>query len=481
MSRIYTTKTPSLKATIADIRKLNVKDLTINGEGIIEKINSAKTTILDERGTLANDELDIWNSYVHVDGDGNVIVDATPTPKYHALKSYGDSNLTPELKEVLLQGYSVIANQVFGNNGQHLMFWQTEGLTNAHYLNDACGFKLFFEEFKSDLSSLTNGAGMFHRCSNLTTFDGDLSSLEMSEGMFQNTNLSSFNTTNLNSITIGRYMFQNTNLTTFNSNLSSLSDGYMMFYNCSNLTTFNSDLSSLTDGGYMFYECTALTDFTSNLSSLTSGKAMFHGCSNLTTFNSDLSKLNVGYYMFANCGTLKSFNSDLSSLTNGRSMFTGCELDPQSVMNIVHFIPDRTGLENSTIDIGVGIANSEEQKQAFAEECFCKSWDALNADFTAKNWEVTWQFNGASTYGLRGINTSVYAKLEEVIMPTEEEIAAAKEKEEIIRTPHYQYISKDGSKFYNISWCHDSNMENSEYTLFDSLDAAIESFGVIAK
>ena len=65
MSRIYTTKTPSIKATIADIRKLNVKDLTINGEGIIEKINSAKTVVKhasDTRETVT--ENDLWGQYI---------------------------------------------------------------------------------------------------------------------------------------------------------------------------------------------------------------------------------------------------------------------------------------------------------------------------------------------------------------------------------------------------------------------------------
>jgi hypothetical protein len=61
----------NLSSTYADVRKLDVKKINLKGKNILEYIKENTTVILDERGTLANDELDIWNSYVTKDEDGN--------------------------------------------------------------------------------------------------------------------------------------------------------------------------------------------------------------------------------------------------------------------------------------------------------------------------------------------------------------------------------------------------------------------------
>jgi len=160
-------------------------------------------------------------------------------------------------------------------------------------------------------------------------------------------------------------------------------------------------------------------------------------------------------------------------------MFTSTKLDAQSVANIIHFIPQRDAKPTSTtsdgnITIGIGITNTDAAKQAFAEELDCIDWADLNKDFDDKNWAVEWQFNGeASTFDLRSPSpsTAVFTRLEEVIMPTDENVLK----------PHYQYTSQDGSKFYNIHWYHDSNTNNEGYDYFESLEEAIASYGVIAK
>ena len=161
-------------------------------------------------------------------------------------------------------------------------------------------------------------------------------------------------------------------------------------------------------------------------------------------------------------------------------MFSNCKLDSQSVANIIHFIPQR----DATIHIGIGITNTDAAKQAFAEECDCDTWEELNKEFDDKNWGVYWQFNGeATTFDLRGErpSTAVYTKLEEVFLPTEEEIAAAKEKGEHIQIPHYQYTSQDGDNYYNIHWYHDSNTNNEGYDYFESLEMATLAYSVIPK
>lgn len=90
-----------------------------------------------------------------------------------------------------------------------------------------------WSEGLGDLEQGNNGnynGGMFHQCSNLTSFTSDLSSL-----------------------TDGRYMFANCdNLTSFTPDLPSLTNGNSMFANCSKITSFNIDLSSLTHGQWMF-------------------------------------------------------------------------------------------------------------------------------------------------------------------------------------------------------------------------------------
>ena len=323
------------------------------------------------------------------------------------------------------------------------MYWQTDGLTDGITMFARC-FNL--TSFTSDLSSLTNGQGMFEYCTALTTFSSDLPSL-----------------------TDGAWMFSSCDdLTSFTSDLSSLTNGTNMFNYCSELKSFSSNLSSLTDGTLMFINCSKLTTFTSDLPSLTNGGAMFGNCFNLASFSSDLSNLTNGNTMFRSCSNLTSFSSGLSSLTDGTNMFSSCKLDAQSVANIIHFIPQRDAKPTSTTDdgnilIGIGIINTDAAKQAFAEECYCNNWDELNQEFDDKNWAVQWQFNGeAATYDLRSPrpSTVVYAKLEEVFVPTDEEIAEAKVKRERIEIPHYQYTSQDGTKFYNIYWYHDSNSSN---------------------
>ena len=472
----------NLSATYADVRKLDVKKINLKGKNILEYIEDATPTIKhakDTRETVT--ENDLWGQYIETSGDGTLIIhdDWVTNPNI-------DNNSAWNSNIVKVEDNKAYTGEIdyYGNLTNLALYAniQTENIKNGEDMFRYCSN---LTTFTSDLSSLTNGYQMFSSCSNLKPFNSDLSSLTNGGEMFSScSNLTTF-TSDLSSLTDGNMMFDHcTNLTTFTSDLDSLTDGYCMFHQCSNLTTFTSDLSSLTYGYCMFQYCENLTTFTSDLSSLTDGRYMFYNCSDLTTFTSDLSSLTNGYQMFDHCTNLTTFTADLSSLTNGSEMFRNCKLDSQSVMNIIHFIPDRTGSGNSSTDvicIGIGIPNTEEAKQAFAEECYCVSWQELNDEFTTKNWTVEWQFNGPSTMSLRGANTSVYAKLEEVIMPSEEELTNTENQKRNIGSRNYEYTSKDGSKFYNILWYHDSNTENEEYELFDSIGHAIEAFGVVPK
>ena len=192
---------------------------------------------------------------------------------------------------------------------------------------------------------------------------------------------------------------------------------------------------------------------------------MFKYCSNLTSFSSDLSSLTNGTTMFCDCSNLTSFSSDLSSLTNGTDMFSYCNLDAQSVANIIHTLP--THDSNGEIGIGIGCEDTEPDQLLFAQECDCETWQELLDDFSAKNWTVTFQCTGrpTATYNMRrGETLPIYAKLEEV---TDEN--------------HAQYISADGSKFYNINYFHSTNGSTEGYDVFSSLEEAISTYNVTPK
>jgi hypothetical protein len=167
--------------------------------------------------------LDIWNTEISLSDNGNIEV----KPQVH---SNDDDTISSTQSTTIQSAVKVIDNEVLGTNNEHIMYWQTDGLTDGLGMFFACSN---LTTFSSDLSSLTNGEGMFANCSNLSTFSSDLSSLTNGEGMFV-------------------YCYQ---LTSFSSDLSSLTYGSSMFSYCISLTTFNSDLSSLTDGSGMFIKC----------------------------------------------------------------------------------------------------------------------------------------------------------------------------------------------------------------------------------
>jgi len=353
MPKNYTTKTASLRATQADVRTLDTKKLFIDGVNITDLIKNGQVTILDDRGTDANDELDIWGSNVSTDKDGNVIVREYPQ-KFEI--SIGE--MTERQKSTLQSAVKVENNQVLGANDKHLMFFETNALTDGFNMFNAAplGLESFpLTTFNSDLSSLTEGSMMFSSCKNLTTFNNDL---------------------------------------------SSLTNGGFMFCDCTNLTTFNHDLSSLIDGASMF-SSTSLTSFNSDLSSLTNGPFMFNDCTTLTSFSSDLSSLVNGYGMF---GSTKIDAPSLANIIHTIKDRTGLSTPSE---------------DEGTICIGLGIDDTDEARQSLAETIWCKDWNDLNQEFKNKNWTVQWQFNGAPTSAaaldMDTTPSPIWVKIEEVV------------------------------------------------------------------
>ena len=168
MATNYTTRTAALKATKADINKLDAKKMLLNGKNILDYISDSEFDSYDTRDPqLKNDELDVWNTGISLSEEGHIEV----KPHVHSLKCNEDTNwefvyegITESQVNTLHRAVKVIDNEVLGKNDAHLMYWQTDGLTD--------GFEIFFESnltsFSSDLSNLTSGVSMFGWCTNLT-------------------------------------------------------------------------------------------------------------------------------------------------------------------------------------------------------------------------------------------------------------------------------------------------------------------------
>lgn len=419
MSKKFITNTASIKATIADVRNLDAKQIKLKGKSILDYISDSEFDSYDTRDPqLKNDELDIWNTEISLSEEGHIEV----KPKDHGTihsddgRTVTDYGITDEQREIIKAAVKVIDNEILDENDNHVIYWQTDGLTSS--------FNFYqFEnivEFKSDLTALTYGDNLFAVLPNaLIEFNGNLDNLDN-----------------------GYQMFVDANITYFENNLPKLRLGDEMFAGCMNLASFNIDMPSLESANSMFYACTSLTSFDSDLSSLTDGQQMFRECSQLT-----------------------SFSSNLSSLTKGERMFYTCKLDAKSVSNIVHTLS--THETWGSITIGIGCDNTEEDVLLFSQECDCETLQELLDDFSAKNWTAYLSCCGrpTATYNMRrGETLPIYTKLEEV---TDDKYA--------------QYTSVDGSKFYNINYFHYTNGSTEGYDVFSSLEEAISTYNVTPK
>ena len=129
MATNYTTRTAALRATKADINKLDAKKMLLNGKNILDYISDSEFDSYDTRDPqLKNDELDIWNTEISLSEEGHIEV----KPNEHTYEE-----MTGEQKELLLSSAAkVIDNEVLDTDGNHLMYWQTDGLTDGYYTVD---------------------------------------------------------------------------------------------------------------------------------------------------------------------------------------------------------------------------------------------------------------------------------------------------------------------------------------------------------
>lgn len=261
------------------------------------------------------------------------------------------------------------------------------------------------------------------------------------------------------------------NLQTVDASFPELTTATFMFESCFGLQSVNMSAPQLETMFMTFWDATSLETVDMYVPNVYATSRLYSGvwigafcnCSSLRSFRGDLGKASDCHGMFDGCYSLEEFDSATPSLLYGQDMFNSCILNAKSVMHIVNSISE---VESGTITIGIGIANNDEMKQAFAKECGCSSWDDLNQEFLDKNWTVQWQYNGPATMSLRGGNIShkVFVKAEEVE-----------------DSKYCKYIAEDGSKCYSVSWYNDSNTSNDGYTQYDSLEEALQQLGIIKK
>lgn len=351
----YTTKTGALKATIADINRLDAKKIALNGKNILDYLSESKTIVFDERGETAS-EKDLWGTTVTTDADGIVSVSHNFVTNPNAYNTAAwDSSVTKVKNNKAYQGENFYCNiQTDMIKDGTYMFRNSTNLTS----------------FESDLSSLQNGTAMFYETSNLNTFTTNLDSLTDGSHMFFKSNLIGFGSS-LYNLKKGKSMFARSKLQSIESDFSSLIDGTYMFYITPLHTiTADSGFPKLEKGYYMFAQ-TDLQNFKFNLLNLKDGSFMFSG-SDLLTFNSNLCNLREGNQMFyytnlskfANnlnslegaqlmfsCTPLESFSSELGSLQTATHMFNGCsKLNNFETNNLDNLIRGGDMFKNTAID-----------------------------------------------------------------------------------------------------------------------------------
>ena len=272
MSNLYTTKTAALKATKADVSKLNTKSLKVNGKDVATSVKHPN----DTREVIT--ENDLWCSWAEIK-DGEII--------FHEDEVVNNPNKVWNINIAKVENNKAYTGEIdfYG------------ALSNLAFCANV------------QTEKIKGGYNMFSSCANLTTFASDLSSL-----------------------TIGCAMFiKCDNLTTITSDLSSLINGSDMFHNCSKLTTFTSDLSSLTNGYQMFSGCKldteSLIHIAETINTVTNKPSIYIGIGNTTPTAEETELLteihNKGWQVYVN-GTSSGniFNPTATTPIDGEESIT---------------------------------------------------------------------------------------------------------------------------------------------------------------
>ena len=531
MSEKFTTQTASLKATTADVRIINAKtidakNIKLNGTNIEDLLSSAGSNIIIEDGREVKTKYDIWEHAAVENEDGSITVKNLYIPD----ASRWNADFGEELK---------INGPLFVDNKDDFHGVSRAIIKNKLYINDetvpgGSGWidmtSITYADIDPenpgepiasfDTNKIVDGSSLFEICVGYSvgennTFahcyiESNFDNLKNGELMFGNyggvpQHKLDF-ISNLPNLVNGSKMFFAMEVKTFSSdkngskvNLDNLEIGDDMFdatYNGQYIHDQIEALPKLKSSDFMFGFASSPSKWTLSLPSLENGRYMFGTENNVKEFYSDLPKLKNGYDMLYKC---EKFRGSLPSLENGYCMFgnswgSRVGLDSESLLCIVNTLPSRVGLTNTDgengqgyITISLACDDADESRDAFVQEVGWDNWQQMYDELThateGKNWTAQFSFAGSpsASYSLRNPKpiSKVWAKVEEVIVPTDEEIEEARKNRIIVRKPHWTHTSDDG-KHYVLHAHHMSN-DNTGYTQFDSLEAAEEHYGLIRK
>lgn len=171
MAKNYTTKTASLRAVTIDVHKLEANNLKVNGEDVLQKIDTTKSELLDELDTVKQDllyeidnavptvkistdtretitENDLWGTYVETKDNGEIVIhdDFISNPNADNKTSWYTSI------------GRVVENKAYNSSNTFYANVETNKLTNGAYMFNGM---IMLGIFYSNLSNLINGDHMF--------------------------------------------------------------------------------------------------------------------------------------------------------------------------------------------------------------------------------------------------------------------------------------------------------------------------------
>lgn len=171
MATNFTTNTPSLKTTVADVRKLTSKvidaeKIKLQGQDIEDLLGGGEgSTVIklsnDTRETVT--EYDLWGQYVENKNGEIIIHDDLITPKFFALLGNDIVGYSPTYLDTVAK---IKDNKAYDSNGNFLSNIQTERLKEGYgipgigdYPTSEVGmfqYNTLLAEFSSNLSNLTS-------------------------------------------------------------------------------------------------------------------------------------------------------------------------------------------------------------------------------------------------------------------------------------------------------------------------------------
>ena len=240
--------------------------------------------------------------------------------------------------------------------------WDTSLVTTMLSVFQMCRSLKYADLSHLNLSSVTNCASMFYKCTSLQSVTlPELPSVTNCASMFDGcSSLQSITLPELPSVTSCVYMFFScTSLQSVTlPELPSVTSCASMFDGCSSLQSITlPELSSVTNCESMFFSCTSLQSVTlPGLPSVTNCASMFYKCTSLQSITlPGLPSVTNCLYMFYKCTSLQSLYLDMPNCENFTNSFYGCNalhtieiVDVRKATDLTNSFNNCSSLQNIT-------------------------------------------------------------------------------------------------------------------------------------